>query len=150
MIRGLRILAIIGLAFIGIFMTIYAWTYMAEIGSAASSYFSRREYVVAAYLLTFVGQTGFYVAFAAGVVASVASLQQRRHAWAAVFIALLVVSCYSIFFIDYLVTITGLRFMLSLVRMATVSLLGQLLVPTILAVLILVFTFTHPPATTAP
>ena len=150
MIRSLRVLAIIGLVIIGAFMTIYAWAYVAESGNAARSYFSTGEYELAVYLLSFLSQTGFYVAFATGVVATVASLQQRRHGWAAVLIGLLVVSCYSIYFIEYLVTVTGLRFMLPVVQLTTVSFLGQLVVPTFLAVLVLTFTFTHPPVTSSP
>ena len=55
--------------------------------------------------------TGFYAAFAAGVVAIVASLQERRRGWAAALIALLIVLCYGVVFVDYLIVLVGARFM---------------------------------------
>lgn len=49
-------------------------------------------------LINLVAQTGFYVGVTTGIVAIVACLQQRRWAWAAVLVLLVIVSLY----LDYL------------------------------------------------
>ena len=146
MIRTLRALTITSLACIAIYAAVLFWLYAWQFGGAYGVHLNRGESVLLELLLAIVGQTGFYAAFAAGIVAIVASLQERRRGWAAALIALLIVLCYGVAFIDYLIVLVGARFMVGSIGTGS-PLLAQLLLSTLLAVFVLIFTFTHRPDT---
>jgi hypothetical protein len=72
----------------------------------------------------------------------VTAVQRQRPRWAAVFILLLVVCSYDPYLINYLLSVIYLGFVL--LHLGDIgAVLSQLMAPTVLAVLILVFTFTR-------
>src|SRR5215472_14500630 len=146
MIRTLRILAFSGLALIGVNFVFYFWEYATDFGRASGVALSLGQAVLLRLLLAIASQTAFYIIFATGVVAVVASVQQRRPGWAAVLIVLLVAQCYSAPFISALVPyIAPLRILL-IGALPSMTFIAQLFVPTVLAAVVLIYTFTQQPA----
>jgi len=139
----LRILAISDLAVIGVYAVVSVWFRAVQYGSLRYAALGFVESQSLGLLFTLIGQTGFFLAFVTGIVATVACLQRQESGWAAVFITLVVVTYYGPYFSNYLLSILRLHALLSLVDRVSTVLLAQLIVPALLAVLVLIFTSTH-------
>jgi hypothetical protein len=139
----LRILAISDIAVISVYAAVSVWFRAVQYASLRYGALRFVEIRNLDLLFTLIGQTGFLLALTTGIVAIVACLQRQESGWAAVFITLVVVSFFGPYFSNYLLAIVGLQLLLSLVDRVSTILLAQLIVPALLAVLVLVFTYTR-------
>lgn len=136
--RALRILAISGLVVVGVYATFIA-VQLRTSGHVATLPLLGERLVL---LLDVVRQTILILAFATGIVATVASLQRQRPRWAAVFITLVVVFGFSPELINYLFSVLRINFLLAVFGGAFEIILVQVILPALLAALVLIFTFT--------
>jgi hypothetical protein len=153
--RTLRLLAISGLVATAVYVLA---DFLFEVGHLPLQYYSALWIIVVV-----VGQTGFYLLFATGIIAIVACVQQQRRGWMAVFIILLVLSCYGVYLY------TGYRaysaaqslepadplearapLFLFYISDLSSSVLVEFIWSTLLAVLVFAFTFIRRPATAVP
>jgi hypothetical protein len=155
MVRTLRSLAISGLVATGVYLLA---DYLLEVGHFPLQYYSAPWTVVIV-----VGQTGFYLGFATGIIAIVTCVQQQQRGWMAVFIILLVLSCYGAYlysayratpgrqFVDFadLLQERGPLFLYAISYLSS-PVVVEFIWSTLLAVLVLIFTFVRRPATAAP
>jgi hypothetical protein len=147
MIRTLRLLAISGLVATAVYVLADHLTQVGPLPQLLS-----RGPVVPLLVLDVIGQTGFYLLFATGIIAIVACVQQQRRGWMAVFIILLVLSCYYVYLAFYTNLGVQLRFLLApppLVDWGGPELVAFIW-PTLFAVAVLIFTFVRRPAVAAP
>jgi hypothetical protein len=158
MIRALRTLAISGLVAAAVHVLAGHLTQAGPLPALATSL----NLVVVLLVLDAVGQTGFYVLFATGIVAIVACVQQRRRGWLAVFIILLVLSGYGAYLYTAYRAYTASRFLevgyplqtrgplfLFYISYLSSPVLVEFIGSTLLAVLVLIYTFVRRPATAA-
>jgi hypothetical protein len=136
--RALRILAVSGLLAIAL----YALWIVVRLGNVADTTLLSVQSEILVLLATVVLQAGFFLALAAGIVATVAAVQRQRPRWAAVFIILLVVIAFSPESINYPLSVLRVEFVLGLFGGAVEVILARIILPALLAALVLIFTFT--------
>jgi hypothetical protein len=144
--RALRILAVTDLLVIGV--TVVFIVLQSVVSTHIAPLPVPGESVVL--LFTLVLQTGFFLAFAAGIVATVASVQQHRTGWTVVFIILVVAIVFSPESMNYLLSFLRIGFLLSLFGGTAEIIAIRIILPALVAALVLVFTFTPPTEVAVP
>jgi hypothetical protein len=137
--RALRILAITDLLLIGV--TVVFIVLQSVVSAHIAPLPVPGESLVL--LFTLVLQTGFFLAFAAGIVATVASVQQQRTGWTVVFIILLVAIVFGPESMNYLLSFLRIEFLLGLFGGAAEIIAVRIILPALLAALVLIFAFTR-------
>jgi ABC-type transport system involved in cytochrome c biogenesis permease subunit len=144
MMRTLRALTLAALLVLGSYMVL-----VRAIIAGAFSPYNGVNLLTVLLVKDLLGRTGFALAFAAGVVAVVATLQRRQRGWTVVVLVLLVLAPYSFYLANYLLRLRRMGYGVPQLDPLRDLSFAQDVVAIVLALVVLAYSFLGRSATSA-